>query len=396
MKNNFLTYYSNEGSLIWGGYFSSGHEMARGGIIVNPKYDPYNKEETSEYLVMAHVTGDPIGFSEKVKSAFNKNKKEILKTMQSLIPFAKIDDIELYGSITKGKAKVGSDIDVAVYVSNIKDGYSDLDVKDDLYGKIGIPSIEGAVDIILPDRGFEKGGEVVYYHGTPSKEVAKDIKSGKFWKSNEGDMGAAFYISTSANDAKFYSKDAGEIIELTLLKNAKIKEIDISELDEFFVKEYPDDYQSGWTDELDRYGLGERIEEYVQLKKLDGIKMEDRNDIAIYNTNILRVKNKMAGGGEAGIPERYKNMGFTRVGQKKKSTRPEKKWMVLAKKGDKYKVVHGGQKGMKDFSQHRDKKRQRRFWERMGGFDSEKANDPFSPLYWHKRFGTWEEGGELE
>lgn len=97
-----------------------------------------------------------------------------------------------------------------------------------------------------------------------------------------------------------------------------------------------------------------------------------------------------------GIPERYKSMGFSKVGQKKKSTRPQKKWMVLAKKGDKYKVVHGGQKGMKDFSQHRDKTRQKRFWNRMGGWDSEKASDPFSPLYWHKRFGTWERGGALE
>ena len=100
--------------------------------------------------------------------------------------------------------------------------------------------------------------------------------------------------------------------------------------------------------------------------------------------------------GGSRIPERYKDMGFNKVGQKKKSTRAEKKWMVLAKKGDKYKVVHGGQKGMEDFSQHHDKKRQRRFWNRMGGFDSEKAGDPFSPLYWHKRFGTWEKGGVLE
>jgi hypothetical protein len=105
---------------------------------------------------------------------------------------------------------------------------------------------------------------------------------------------------------------------------------------------------------------------------------------------------QMAGGGKTGIPERHKNMGFSKVGQKKKSTRPKKKWMVLAKKGDKYKVVHGGEKGMKDFSQHRDKDRQKRFWLRMGGFDSERASDPFSPLYWHKKFGTWEDGGALE
>ncbi len=96
-----------------------------------------------------------------------------------------------------------------------------------------------------------------------------------------------------------------------------------------------------------------------------------------------------------GIPERYKNMGFTKVGVKKESTSPGKKWMVLAKKGDQYKVVHGGYDGMKDYTQHGSEERRERFWDRMGGRDSAKAKDPFSPLYWHKRFGTWEEGGEL-
>jgi hypothetical protein len=97
---------------------------------------------------------------------------------------------------------------------------------------------------------------------------------------------------------------------------------------------------------------------------------------------------------EGGIPQRYKNKGFTRVGTKRQSTRPGKKWMVLAKKGDQYKVVHGGYKGMKDFTQHGNEKRRDRFWNRMGGRNSAKATDPFSPLYWHKRFGTWAEGGE--
>lgn len=101
---------------------------------------------------------------------------------------------------------------------------------------------------------------------------------------------------------------------------------------------------------------------------------------------------EMAAGGT--IPERYKNMGFTKVGVKKQSTRPGKKWMVLAKKGDKYKVVHGGWKGMQDFKQHGSEERKDRFWDRMGGKDSAKAKDPFSPLYWHKKFGTWAEGGE--
>jgi hypothetical protein len=102
----------------------------------------------------------------------------------------------------------------------------------------------------------------------------------------------------------------------------------------------------------------------------------------------------MAEGG--GIPQRYKNMGFNKVGVKKKSTRPGKKWMVLAKKGDQYKVVHGGYKGMQDFTQHRNEGRRKNFWNRMGGKGSSKATDPFSPLYWHKRFGTWEEGGQVD
>lgn len=96
------------------------------------------------------------------------------------------------------------------------------------------------------------------------------------------------------------------------------------------------------------------------------------------------------------IPDRYKNDGFTKVGVKRQSTRPGKKWMVLAKKGDQYKVVHGGDNKMKDFSQHGSEDRKENFWNRMGGRDSAKANDPFSPLYWHKKFGTWQEGGEIE
>lgn len=95
-----------------------------------------------------------------------------------------------------------------------------------------------------------------------------------------------------------------------------------------------------------------------------------------------------------GIPERYKNMGFTRVGQKKQGD-GKHKWKVLAKKGDKYKVVQGGWRGMQDFKQHKSQERRDRFWDRMGGRNSAKAKDPFSPLYWHKRFGTWADGGIL-
>lgn len=95
-----------------------------------------------------------------------------------------------------------------------------------------------------------------------------------------------------------------------------------------------------------------------------------------------------------GIPQRYKNMGFTHVGQKKAGD-GKHKWKVLAKKGDKYKVVQGGWKGMQDFKQHHSEERRKKFWSRMGGKNSSKATDPFSPLYWHKRLGTWADGGQI-
>jgi len=94
-----------------------------------------------------------------------------------------------------------------------------------------------------------------------------------------------------------------------------------------------------------------------------------------------------------GIPDRYKNMGFTHVGQKKQGD-GKHKWKVLAKKGDQYKVVQGGWRGMQDFKQHHSEQRKENFWNRMGGRNSSKATDPFSPLYWHKRLGTWQEGGQ--
>jgi hypothetical protein len=131
------------------------------------------------------------------------------------------------------------------------------------------------------------------------------------------------------------------------------------------------------------------ISDYMMYSEDEGRDLEVEEEDEEYSMGEME-EMKMGG-----IPQRYKNKGFTKVGVKRQSTRPGKKWMVLAKKGDKYKVVHGGYKGMKDFSQHGSSKRKERFWDRMGGKDSAKANDPFSPLYWHKRFGTWQEGGEL-
>ena len=128
------------------------------------------------------------------------------------------------------------------------------------------------------------------------------------------------------------------------------------------------------------------VSEYMQYNEgNEGPEEEEDTDM-----NMGEIEQMKMGG----IPERYKNRGFTKVGAKRKSDRAGKKWMVLAKKGDKYKIVHGGYVGMKDFSQHGSEKRKDNFWNRMGGKNSAKATDPFSPLYWHKRFGTWANGGE--
>jgi hypothetical protein len=137
---------------------------------------------------------------------------------------------------------------------------------------------------------------------------------------------------------------------------------------------------TGYSEEV----VDSLVEEAIdRLSELGDYEEEDINQIE--DIKVLR---------EGGIPDRYKNQGFTKVGAKRKSNRPGKKWMVLAKKGNKYKIVHGGYKGMKDYTQHGSEERRERFWDRMGGKNSAKAKDQFSPLYWHKRFGTWQDGGK--
>lgn len=137
-------------------------------------------------------------------------------------------------------------------------------------------------------------------------------------------------------------------------------------------------------------GVPQQEAEAIIQEVLDSL--EDNENVEEEDVDASDEELEMMANG--GIPDRYRKQGFTRVGAKRRSTRPGKKWMVLAKKGDKYKIVHGGYKGMSDYTQHRNEKRRNRFWNRMGGKDSSKARDPFSPLYWHKRFGTWQKGGE--
>lgn len=165
---------------------------------------------------------------------------------------------------------------------------------------------------------------------------------------------------------------------------------------------YPSAYANGfaakWYKEKGgswkKAAMGGYINEYAEGGGIDnpGFKALPKSvqENIIANMEMGGEVEEYANGG--GIPQRYKNMGFTKVGQKKQGDGIHK-WKVLAKKGDSYKVVQGGWRGMEDFSQHKSKKRKDNFWSRMGGRDSARANDPFSPLYWHKRFGTWANGG---
>jgi hypothetical protein len=133
---------------------------------------------------------------------------------------------------------------------------------------------------------------------------------------------------------------------------------------------------------LDSYEPVYVVDENGKQRVLIGNDQSDIFNGSVYEENLEYLKN-------GGIPDRYKNMGFSRVGQKKTSSRPGKKWMVLAKKGSKYKVVHGGAKGMSDYTKHKDEDRKDRFWKRHNAGAPGKSKDPFSPLYWHKKFKTW-------
>jgi hypothetical protein len=105
-------------------------------------------------------------------------------------------------------------------------------------------------------------------------------------------------------------------------------------------------------DTLDRRREADRLALALsEAVKMDGVAP------SVYGIDDIAEKQAPQLMKDGGIPARYKSMGFTRVGQKKQSTRPGKKWMLLAKKGNQYKVVHGGDPKMKDFTQHGNKKR---------------------------------------
>lgn len=85
----------------------------------------------------------------------------------------------------------------------------------------------------------------------------------------------------------------------------------------------------------------------------------------------------------------YDGRTFPGYNQPVKSDRKGKKMMVLVKKGDRVKLVHFGQKGYQDYTQHRDKERRKNYLQRSAGIRGKDGkltkDDPFSPNYWARR-----------
>jgi hypothetical protein len=71
------------------------------------------------------------------------------------------------------------------------------------------------------------------------------------------------------------------------------------------------------------------------------------------------------------------------------STAKNKKKMVLAKKGDLVKIVHFGQDGYEDYTQHGSKDRRKNYLTRSAGIRDKNGkltkDDPFSPNYWARK-----------
>ena len=88
----------------------------------------------------------------------------------------------------------------------------------------------------------------------------------------------------------------------------------------------------------------------------------------------------------------YRGKTFSGYNQPRKSDRPDKKMMVLAKKGDEVRLIHFGQKGYRHNYSEAAKKS---YLARSGGIRNKSgeltANDKFSANYWARRV-LWPKG----
>lgn len=71
-----------------------------------------------------------------------------------------------------------------------------------------------------------------------------------------------------------------------------------------------------------------------------------------------------------------------------KSSNPKKKGMVYVKKDGSKRLIHFGDASMKDFTQHKDKKRQKNYLNRSAGIKNKAGqltkNDKNSANYWSR------------
>lgn len=85
----------------------------------------------------------------------------------------------------------------------------------------------------------------------------------------------------------------------------------------------------------------------------------------------------------------YRNVTFPGYNKPIDSDRPNKKKMVLAKVGDKIKLLHFGDKSMSDYTQHKDKKRRKNYLTRSAGIRDKNGNltknNKLSPNFWSRK-----------
>jgi hypothetical protein len=89
------------------------------------------------------------------------------------------------------------------------------------------------------------------------------------------------------------------------------------------------------------------------------------------------------------FPDRYKKLGFTGYNQPRKSNRPEKKMMVVAKEGDQVKLIHFGDSSMgHNYSAEARKSFKARHAKNI-------AKGKMSPAWWSDQ-KLWKEGGSTK
>ena len=85
----------------------------------------------------------------------------------------------------------------------------------------------------------------------------------------------------------------------------------------------------------------------------------------------------------------YRGKTFPNYNKSVPSDKKDKKRMVLVKHKGKVKLVHFGQKGYEDFTQHKNKKRRENYLTRSAGIRNKDGkltkDDPFSPNYWARK-----------